>query len=62
MKSVTLIQLGDVHLPDCRDDILGDIKDRSVPAALVDSIAPKKLSLVIRSVLDLCERQDVSGV
>jgi hypothetical protein len=62
VKSVTLVQLGDVHLPDCRDDLVGDIKDSGAPRALVDSIAPQKLMLVIRSVLDVCDRRAVAGV
>ena len=62
MKSVTLLQIGDVHLPDYRHELVGDIKDRAVPPALLASIAPQKLTLVIRNVLEAVDRHNVAGV
>lgn len=62
MQSTTLLQLGDIHLPDSKDELLGDVQDQAASAALVASIAPRKLQLVVRKAQEICHRSDTSGI
>lgn len=62
MRKFTLVQIGDVHLSEHQNELVGDIKDKSLPTALVASVAPQKLRLVIRGVLDICEKQGADGI
>ncbi len=60
MRTVSLIQIGDVHYPEAKSEVVGDIKDAALSPAVADQIAPKKLAKVFqhigrtRQALPLC--------
>lgn len=62
MKSLKVIQLGDVHFPDHRDSLIGDLKDDTVPATLVKAVAPNRLELVMRKIAEIADDASVCGL
>ncbi|MCH8043057.1 MAG: metallophosphoesterase [Planctomycetes bacterium] len=62
MKSLKLIQLGDVHFPEAKSAQIGDLKDEAAPKSLVTAIAPKRLELVMRKVSDVAADPTVCGL
>ena len=53
LKTLTLVQIGDIHYPEAKEARSVDYKDRSVPETLVDAITPKLLQNVIRSIANI---------
>lgn len=62
MKSLKVIQVGDLHFPEYKDKSIGDLKDEGAPEALVQAIAPKQLQSVMREVSNIAEEPDVCGL
>ncbi|MSR59726.1 MAG: hypothetical protein EXS05_19140 [Planctomycetaceae bacterium] len=46
VKTISVIQLGDVHFPEAKEQLVGDLKDSALSGTLRDAIATKKLKLV----------------
>jgi calcineurin-like phosphoesterase family protein len=49
LKSITLIQVGDIHFPESRDESVADKKDSSFPKAVADMAAMRPLTCVSRA-------------
>lgn len=62
MKSLTLVQLGDIHFPDHKGTRVGDLKDSAAPSSVVDAIAPSLLELVMRKVAEVASQPDVCAL
>lgn len=62
MKSLKIIQLGDIHFPDEKGKLIGDIKDKAVSSSLTGSVTPNRLELVMRKVSHIASNQDVCGL
>ena len=62
MKAIKLIQIGDIHYPDHKGSVFGDIKDDGAPAGLVAAMAPPKLPTVMKRITDVARRESVDGV
>ena len=62
MKAIKLIQIGDIHYPEHKDSVFGDIKDKAVSTSLIEAIVPPKLQTVMRKVVEVARRDAVSGL
>lgn len=50
MKTLSVIQIGDIHFPEARNKTIADLKDDAVSEGFSDRLAPKKLPRVFREV------------
>ena len=62
MKAIKLIQIGDIHYPDHKDNVFADIRDKAVSTSLIGAIAPPKLQTVMRKVAEVARKDGVSGL
>jgi hypothetical protein len=49
VKSVRILQIGDVHFPDAHLETLGDLKDAAYPAKVIDKMRLTPLTCVVRA-------------
>lgn len=61
MRTLQLIQIGDIHYPQCRNKKAEDIKDSGFPYQVRELIAQPLIQVSIREILRQCER-DVNGI
>lgn len=57
MKSLRLLQIGDIHYPDKRNERLGDLKDESFPSGIADAAQLSPLQCVVRAVTEVQEQR-----
>lgn len=62
MESIRLLQIGDIHFPEWRDQQLVDWKDTTVPSRLVRSAVPNRLQNAMRKAVSTCASQEISGL
>lgn len=62
MKSIKIIQVGDLHYPQYKDTVVGDLKDDSVPTGLSSVVTPNQLQLVMRKISKISDDEDISGI
>jgi predicted phosphodiesterase len=62
MKSIKIIHLGDLHYPENKDKMFGDVKDKAAPKSLIKSVTKNRLQLIMREIADLAERNDIRGL
>jgi len=53
VKSLRIVQIGDIHFPESKDKRIADIKDHSLSGTLSDTIVPKALQAVMRSLINV---------
>jgi len=53
MKEIKLLQLGDIHYPDNKTRIIGDVKDSAAPKGLIDAVIPLVLQTVMRRITEV---------
>ncbi len=56
MKTLRLVQIGDVHYPDSRHERLGDLKDEAFPPTVAESVRLTPLQCVVRALAEEQER------
>ncbi len=59
MRSLSMLQLGDIHYPDEREALGVDRKDEAIATSLVQRVAPRPLQAAIRKAARLKEKVDV---
>lgn len=57
MKSIRLIQIGDIHWPQYKDFRVVDKKDKSFPPDVRDQVAIHPLQLSFRKIMKICQNQ-----
>lgn len=62
MKSLKVIQLGDVHLNEQKNTVIGDHKDKAAPGSVVNATFPKRIQLVIRKIAEIAENASIRGL
>jgi predicted phosphodiesterase len=58
VKSIRLLQIGDIHYPDAVREVYADIKDKGFPAGLTSLTHTNPLQAVVRRLVD----QKVDGI
>ena len=62
MQTVSLIQIGDIHFPETRHEVVGDIKDSALAGNVANHVAPKKLAKVFQHMARLRESSQRCGI
>ncbi len=57
-RTIRLLHIGDVHLPDCQATLECDIKDPGFPQHLSTAVAPNRLQTVVRKLADKVRTAD----
>lgn len=61
LKTISVLQIGDVHYPDHKEMLLADLKDQDAPA-LIEGTSPKVLLKVVRAIANRNSMQTFSAV
>lgn len=62
MNTLKILQLGDIHYPDHKDEKIGDIQDSAAFSSLTSALVPNRLQLVMRKVTEVAHEDDVRGI
>jgi hypothetical protein len=62
MRIVSVIQIGDIHFPESRNAVVGDVKDRGLTENLCEMIVGKSLRHVFRKLATVRAKRDVCGL
>ena len=57
-----MLQIGDIHFPDYRNEFLADLKDATVSPRLVESAVPNRLRNAMRKAVSLCSTESISAL
>ncbi len=62
MESLKILQIGDIHYPEKKDEVIGDIKDKSAPNSLINATTVHRIQRIIREIHRTTENSTISGI
>lgn len=61
-KRISLLQVGDIHFPDSKNQQIVDYKDENVPAPFIETLSLKTLPFILKKIHSFLSQKDIHGI